>query len=56
MLTVNILWVALIGALAGLAFILILPFVMAGMIVWQAIPKKALAKAVSPLKGFNLPL
>jgi len=55
MLTVNILWVALIGALAGLAFILILPFVMAGMIVWQAIPKKALAKAVSPLKGFNLP-
>jgi hypothetical protein len=28
---------------------------MAGMIVWQAVPKKALARAVAPLKGFNLP-
>ena len=55
MLTVNMLWIALIGALAGLAFILVLPFVMAGMIVWQALPKKAFVRIFATVKGFNLP-
>jgi hypothetical protein len=59
MLTANILWFALIGALAGLAFILILPFVMAGLIAWQALmkimPVKAMGRLIAPIKEFNLP-
>ena len=55
MLTVSILWIALLGALAGLAFILILPFVMAGMVVWQALPKKAFVRVFANVKGFSLP-
>ena len=55
MLTVSILWVALLGALAGLAFILILPFVMAGMVVWQALPKKGFVRIFATVKGFSLP-
>lgn len=55
MLTTSILWTALIGALAGLAFILTLPFVMAGMIAWQALPKKAFVRIFATVKGFSLP-
>ena len=55
MLTASILWIALLGALAGLAFILIIPFVMAGMIVWQALPKKAFVRIFATVKSFNLP-
>jgi hypothetical protein len=59
MATSTILWVALLGALAGLAFILILPFVMAGMIAWQAVakvlPVKSIGRVFANVKGFNLP-
>ncbi len=55
MLTVNILWVALLGSLSGLGFVITLPFVMAGMIAWQAVPKKAFARFLSPLSRFHLP-
>jgi len=55
MLTVSILWIALLGALAGLAFILTFPFVMAGMVIWQALPKKAFIRIFATVKGFSLP-
>ena len=59
MLTANILWVALLGALAGLAFILSLPFVMAGMIAWQALvkvlPVKSIGRVFANAREFNLP-
>jgi hypothetical protein len=59
MLTVSILWIALLGALAGLAFILILPFVMAGMIVWQALvkilPIKVIGRIFVNAREFSLP-
>jgi hypothetical protein len=59
MLTVNILWILLIGAFVGLAFILILPFVMAGLIAWQALlkvsPVKAIGRVFANAKGFSLP-
>ena len=57
--TAIILWIALIGAIAGLAFILVLPFVMAGMIAWQSLvkvsPVKSIGKVFANVKGFSLP-
>lgn len=59
MLTTSILWFALIGALAGLAFILTLPFIMAGIIAWQTLvkisPVKSVGRIFANVRSFNLP-
>jgi hypothetical protein len=56
MLTVNILWIALIGALSGLAFILIIPFFMIIMIVYQSIAKVISIKLIGRIfTDFHLP-
>jgi hypothetical protein len=57
--TTTILWIALLGAIGGLAFILVLPFVMAGLIAWQALlkvsPVKSIGRVFANVKGFSLP-